>query len=145
MLTIRQIRDKIYEELLVAKVSPENQTRVDQIKEAEQTLYYEVGCENALEYLDNTGIMPGGDQRYPFIVDALGLLLANKQIHAEANSVLFGQNTFVILAEWKRIHCFWRCERPDCDPPGRPCFHHVPQLHPDQAPVHHRHQHPRTQ
>ena len=67
--------------------------------------------ENAIEGLDDTGVTPGSDRRYPFIVDALGLLLANKQIHAEANSVLFSENTFVILAEWERVWPFWRCDR----------------------------------
>ncbi|KAK5115396.1 hypothetical protein LTR85_009856 [Meristemomyces frigidus] len=118
----REIRDKIYEELLVAKLSPENQAKVDEIKKAESTPFDHFGRQNALEYYDDRAIMPGSDKRYPFIVDALGLLLSNKQIHAEANAVLFSKNTFVILVEWERVHCFWRCERPDCDPPGRPCF-----------------------
>ena len=66
--------------------------------------------------------MPGSDQKYPFIVEGLGLLLANKQISDEANTVLFQENLFVILPEWERKHTFWRCERLGCDPPGAPCF-----------------------
>lgn len=106
----------------MAKNSPENQTKIDEINQADSTPFDEFGRENALEYFDDTGIMPGSDKKYPFIVDAMGLLLANKQIHAEANAVLFSKNTFVVLVEWERVHCFWRCERPDCHPPGTPCF-----------------------
>ena len=60
--------------------------------------------------------------RCRFIVDAMGLLLANKQIHEEANTALFSKNTFLILVEWERAFPFWRCENKGCDPPGVPCF-----------------------
>lgn len=81
--------------------------------------------ENFLDdYEQKTVIMPGGEthgKRYPFIVDALGLLLANKQIHEEANATLFGKNIFFVAVEWERVHPFWRCENKLCNP-NVPCF-----------------------
>lgn len=141
------MRDQIYEELLIAKLSPEMQVDYDRVKAANRTPYYEFGRENALDFFESeVGIMPGANEkhRYAFIVDALGLLLANKQIHKEANKVLFSKNTFVILPEWvsrcpasslhwsrmltpclasqERVHTFWRCENPRCHPRNAPCF-----------------------
>jgi hypothetical protein len=55
-------------------------------------------------------------------MDAMGLLLANKQIHEEANTTLFSKNVFLIMVEWERVYPFWRCENPGCYPPGSPCF-----------------------
>ena len=52
----------------------------------------------------------------------MGLLLANKQIHEEANTTLFSKNIFLILVEWERVFPFWRCENKGCYPPGVPCF-----------------------
>ncbi|KAK5131733.1 hypothetical protein LTR08_000622 [Meristemomyces frigidus] len=118
----REVRDKIYSELLIAKHSPSTQAKIDEINASTSTPFGEYGRENALDCLDETGIMPGGTRQYPFIADTMGLLLANKQINAEANSVLFSENTFVILAEWERVWPFWRCDRTDCTPTNRPCF-----------------------
>ena len=52
----------------------------------------------------------------------MGLLLANKQIHEEANITLFSKNTFLILLEWERVFPFWRCRNNGCYPPGVPCL-----------------------
>ncbi|KAK3684710.1 hypothetical protein LTR37_020004 [Vermiconidia calcicola] len=119
----REVRDQIYEELLVARLKPEDQSAYDEIKVATSTPFGDFGRDNAMDYFEqDTCIMPGSDKKYPFIADALGLLLANKQVHEEANTILFSKNTFLILVEWERIHPFWRCENPGCRPAGRPCF-----------------------
>ncbi|KAK3675946.1 hypothetical protein LTR78_004138 [Recurvomyces mirabilis] len=121
----REIRDRIYEELLVAKLSPANQAQIDQINAASDTPLEEYGRQNALElYGSDTVILPGANERYRyrFIIKAVGLLLANKQINAEANSILFSKNIFGIMPEWERIYPFWRCDNKTCDPPGAPCY-----------------------
>lgn len=74
-----------------------------------------------------------------FIVEALGLLLANKQIHEEAKNTLFSKNEFTILVEWERVHPFWRCENKGCEP-GAPCYIMFPQPQEDKASLHHRQQ-----
>ncbi|KAK4554795.1 hypothetical protein LTR86_008297 [Recurvomyces mirabilis] len=121
----REIRDRIYEELLIAKLAPANQAQVDQIIAAPDTPLEEYGRQDALEhYGSDTVILPGANERYRyrFIIKVMGLLLANKQINAEANSILFSKNTFGIMPEWERIHPFWRCDNKKCDPPGAPCY-----------------------
>ncbi|TKA56315.1 hypothetical protein B0A55_12479 [Friedmanniomyces simplex] len=130
----REVCDKIYQELLLAKLFPAMQIQYDQVKTDAETPLYEYGRENALDYFEQEiAIMPGAEQkyRYRFIVDAMGLVLANKQIHAEASSILFGKNTFFILPEWERVHSFWRCDRSDCEPRGKPCYimlHNLTQI-----------------
>ncbi|KAK3708009.1 hypothetical protein LTR37_011702 [Vermiconidia calcicola] len=119
----REVRDQIYEELLVARMKPKDQIEYDELKMATNTPFGDFGRDNAMDYFEqDICIMPGSDKKYPFVADAIGLLLTNKQIHEEANNILFSKNTFLILVEWERIHPFWRCENPGCKPPGRPCF-----------------------
>jgi hypothetical protein len=72
---------------------------------------------------DNAGMLPGGTKSYPFLVDALGLLSASKRIHMEASAILYSKNTFVILPEHERVHCFWRCDNKLCRT-DVPCFVH---------------------
>ena len=119
------IRDRIYGELLIAKLSPTNQAKVDQINAATHTPLEEYGRQNALEHYESEILIaPGANERYcyRFIIKAKGLLLASKQINSEANSILFGKNTFGIMPEWERNHPFWRCDNPRCDRPGAPCY-----------------------
>ncbi|KAK4888813.1 hypothetical protein LTR27_012344 [Elasticomyces elasticus] len=130
----REIRDKIYEELLIAKMSSKTQAQYDEAQKAVARTYdQESGRQNALDMFEREiGIMPDGGNKKTlrFIVDALGLLLTNKQIHAEANKVLFSMNEFVILPEWERVHAFWRCPM-SCQPITYPClilFHNFVQI-----------------
>lgn len=60
-----QIRDKIYSELLIARLKPEDQEQYDQIRAAPQTPCSELGRENALDfYSSDLVIMPGANERY---------------------------------------------------------------------------------
>ena len=59
--------------------------------------------------------------RYKSIRDSIGLLLANKQTHKEANTTLFSKNMFLIMVEWDRVHPFRRCDNPLCEL-GAPCY-----------------------
>ncbi|KAK3633174.1 hypothetical protein LTR56_015950 [Elasticomyces elasticus] len=130
----REVRNKIYQELLISRLPPKEQAQYEQVKAAAETPFDDFGRENALDYFEQgLAIMPGADEkhRYRFIVQALGLLLANKQIHAEANEILFSQNIFVVLPEWERIHPFWRCEGGCTEPRGKPCWvklHNIAQI-----------------
>ncbi|QDS74524.1 hypothetical protein FKW77_007432 [Venturia effusa] len=57
------------------------------------------------------------------ISNNLGLLLANRQIHAEASKVLYSRNTFGILIDAAHLdRTFWNCGLPDCHSPDRPCL-----------------------
>ncbi|KAK5726567.1 hypothetical protein LTR15_002452 [Elasticomyces elasticus] len=130
----REVRNKIYQELLISRLPPKEQAQYGQVKAAADTPFDDFGRENALDYFEQgLAIMPGADEkhRYRFIVQALGLLLANKQIHAEANEILFSQNIFVVLPEWERIHPFWRCDGGCTEPRGKPCWvklHNIAQI-----------------
>lgn len=106
-------------------MSREDQAKYDAVEQAKHTPLGEFGRENAMDFFEQTTcLMPGGNRPYPFIVQALGLLQTSKQIHEEANSVLFGKNTFLILVEWEREFTFWRCENAGCYPPKSPCYIH---------------------
>ncbi|KAF2173449.1 hypothetical protein M409DRAFT_48426 [Zasmidium cellare ATCC 36951] len=121
----REIRDKIYEELLIVKMTPEMANSWDEEKGGAESYAGEYGREKAQDILDqDIGLMPGGSQNYGsrFIGKNKGILLANKQIYEEATTVLFGKNLFVVLPEFERIWCFWRCDSYGCQPVTTPCF-----------------------
>jgi hypothetical protein len=129
---LKKFRDKIYRELLIAKNPPDIQAKIEQSDAANMTPYGGFGRQNAMEYFDKTGIMPGSDRKYPFLAEALGILLACRRTHAEANQVLFRENTFEINVEWERVHSFWRCDNPKCCAgKALPCFvmyHNIQQI-----------------
>ncbi|KAK5746655.1 hypothetical protein LTR17_000671 [Elasticomyces elasticus] len=122
----REIRDKIYRELLISKMSVQKRAKYAKYVNAVPTSHEDVwGRRNAIDHHEEEiSIMPdgGGRGRYRCIADSMGLLLANKQIHAEANSVLFSENTFEIMPEWKRVRTFWRCPRRCAHAFGQPCL-----------------------
>ena len=65
-LTHEQVRDKIYDELLVARLSPEEQEKYDQVVAADKTPCGEFGRANALDfYVQDVCLMPGSNQNYP--------------------------------------------------------------------------------
>lgn len=85
-----QIRDKIYEELLIVKMTPEMAENYEEEKEKGRH-FGEYGMEHAQDILDqDIGLMPGASLNYGsrFIGKNKGILLANKQIYEEATSVL---------------------------------------------------------
>lgn len=45
------------------------------------------------------GILPGSAHGYPFVDEAMGLLCASKQLHAEASEYFYSKNTFIIMPE----------------------------------------------
>lgn len=124
VLTAVQVRDLVYEELLVARLNPEDQEKYDEVKAGKGTFsdYVRANIIDGIE--QQLCIMPGAleTKNYKFIAEASGLLRASKQINDEASRVLLGKNTFVILPEWERVHPFWRCESPGCYPPQSPCY-----------------------
>ncbi|KAK3645540.1 hypothetical protein LTR56_002981 [Elasticomyces elasticus] len=130
----REIREKIYKELLISRMSPEKQAQYDKLLNMVPTSHEDLWTrQNAIDmYEQQNNIMPdgGGRGRYQCMVESIGLLLANKQIHAESNSVFFSENTFEIMPEWERVRTFWRCPRM-CVPAGQPClmlFHNFAQI-----------------
>ena len=78
----QQIRDRIYDELLVARLKPEDQEKYEQVKAADKTLFGEFGRANALDfYKQETCLMPGGNRDYPCVPFSLnqpyGIKIAN--------------------------------------------------------------------
>ncbi|KAK5708455.1 hypothetical protein LTR97_000996 [Elasticomyces elasticus] len=129
-----EIRDKTYRELLISRMTPEREAQYDRLLNMVPTSHDDLWTrQNAIDmYEQQNNIMPdgGGRGRYQCMVDSMGLLLANKQINAEANSVFFSENTFEIMPEWERVRTFWRCPRM-CVPAGQPClmlFHNFAQI-----------------
>ncbi|KAK4497793.1 hypothetical protein PRZ48_010447 [Zasmidium cellare] len=121
----REIRDKIYEELLIVKLTPEMTALYEEEIEGAESYAGDYGREKALDMMDqDLGLLPGAAQNYGsnFIGKNKGILLANKQIYEEATSVLFGKNLFVILPETDRVWSFWRCDSYGCQPVTQPCY-----------------------
>ncbi|KAK6004638.1 hypothetical protein QM012_008500 [Aureobasidium pullulans] len=92
----RDTRDKVYEDLLVARYTPEQQAEHDSLTNA---FGDRLRIRNALDPLEERlMISPGmplwGVKGYQPLVNARGPLNANKQINEELTSTLFSKNTF---------------------------------------------------
>ena len=63
-----QVRDKIYDELLIARLSSEDQIKYNEVVTADKTPCGEFGRANALDiYEQETCLMPGGNRPYPYV------------------------------------------------------------------------------
>ncbi|KJY01464.1 hypothetical protein TI39_contig290g00027 [Zymoseptoria brevis] len=98
----REIRDRIYEELLVVRRDQEDQEKYDEIQLGLQGRAPLWQCELALDDLDQDYMLcldlTQPNKGAKSISENLGILLANKQIWDEATDTLFGKNMF-------RIYC----------------------------------------
>ncbi|KAG9698284.1 hypothetical protein KCU95_g13409, partial [Aureobasidium melanogenum] len=97
----RDIRDKVYEDLLVARYTPDQQAKHDSLTDLMNTISDRLGIRNSLDQLEERLMLsPGmplwGVEGYQPLVNARGLLNANKQINEELTSTLFTKNTFLI-------------------------------------------------
>ncbi|KAI4731862.1 hypothetical protein E4T49_00101 [Aureobasidium sp. EXF-10728] len=94
----RDTRDKIYEDLLVAHYTPDQQAEHDSLINATGDRFH---IRNSLDQVKGRlEISPGtplwGIKGYQPLVHARGLLNANKQINNELTSTFFSKNTFLI-------------------------------------------------
>ncbi|THX89860.1 hypothetical protein D6D05_00943 [Aureobasidium pullulans] len=99
----REARNKaspssVYEDLLVARYTPAQQAEHDSLINATGDPFSIRNLKDSVE--ERLMISPGtplwGTEGYQPLVNARGLLHANKQISAELTSTLFTQNTFII-------------------------------------------------
>ncbi|SMQ48237.1 unnamed protein product [Zymoseptoria tritici ST99CH_3D7] len=129
----REIRDRIYEELLVVRRDQEDQEKYDEVQQGLQGRAPLWQCEFALDDLDQDYMLcldlTQPNKGAKSISENLGILLANKQIWDEATDTLFGKNMFGAVPQEERVDAFWRCSI-DCKdvPKARPC-----QVRPETA------------
>ncbi|KAI4723066.1 hypothetical protein E4T48_00710 [Aureobasidium sp. EXF-10727] len=94
----RDTRDKIYEDLLVARYTPDQQAEHDSLTNATGDRFH---IRNSLDKIKGRlEISPGtplwGVKGYQPLVHVRGLLNVNKQINDELTSTFFSKNTFLI-------------------------------------------------
>ncbi|KAG9552436.1 hypothetical protein KCU71_g12298, partial [Aureobasidium melanogenum] len=94
----RETRNKVYEDLLVARYTPGQQAEYELLTNATGD---RLCIRNSLDQLEeHLMISPGtplwGVNGYQSLVDARGLLNANKQINEELTHILFTRNIFLI-------------------------------------------------
>lgn len=116
-----QVRDKIYALLLTSRMSAADQKKHNLLSKKPNSRRKTLALDALKE---KTAILPGSVTKYSFIASAQGLLLTCKQLHAEANAYLFSSNTFTVMPESGREHCFWSCNGASCRP-DIPCLVHV--------------------
>ncbi|EME84667.1 uncharacterized protein MYCFIDRAFT_195652 [Pseudocercospora fijiensis CIRAD86] len=122
------IRDKIYDELLIVRRTPEDEEKYDKIQAGLKKGTHEYELERELDFmLQDYALIP--DSSVPnhgmkFIGKNKGILLACKQIYEEATTTLFGKNIFAACPQSERVCSFWRCSiYCGCVPKDRPCLH----------------------
>lgn len=115
-----EIRLEIYKHLLINQYSPEDQATVDAatsrtMKDLQPYQQAHICGRMIYRYAINLGHrsdtkskLGGTDKRrYPFICNALGLLLTNSIIHKEAVEVLYSSNTFTVTIASDERESFW--------------------------------------
>ncbi len=121
----REIRNKIYRELLILRLTAED-SKIEKMI-IETRTFSEVECDNHLDRIRanallcpmTTLICPKRSTVYPCVA----LLEVNKQCNEEAAEILFGENIFVIMVDGERRKMFWHCGSEHCDQSHPCCFH----------------------
>jgi len=93
-------QSQIYAELFVARLSPaDSLEHARLVADTSGPSFHRYAQIHRFE-IDKLSISPGttldGKGGFPQLVTARGLMLVNKQIHNEASSILYSQNTFLI-------------------------------------------------
>lgn len=123
----REIRDKIYDELLIVHMTPEDWEKYEDVKNHDRASDFARECvfddfDQEYALMPNVKINEQNNKGTRYIARNKGILLANKQIYQEATSVLFGKNLWGAIPEFERIWSFWRCDSYKCQPVERPCY-----------------------
>lgn len=122
----REVRDKIYDKLLIVQRTTDDQDKYDKIQAGLAGGTHEYELERELDFLSQDYLLildlSRANKGMQFIGKNKGILLANKQIYDEATTTLFGKNVFGAFPQSERIEAFWRCGRgSSCYPLSRPC------------------------
>ncbi|KAF7196216.1 hypothetical protein HII31_02283 [Pseudocercospora fuligena] len=123
----REIRDKIYDELLIVHRTPEDEDKYGKIQAGLKTGNHEYELERELDFmLQDYALIPDSSEPnigMKYIGKNKSILLACKQIYEEATTTLFGKNIFAACPQSERVCSFWRCSiYCGCVPKDRPCL-----------------------